>query len=300
MQKILTTIGLLIIRLLSYLPTAVTMTLGSGLGFIGYHLIKKRRNVGIKNLSLCFPNMSEEEKHKIIKQHFKHLLTSGIEYGLVFYASKTRIKEMVKMKNFNFVLEHYEKRPVILLLPHLVGLDLGAMRINLEVVGYSIYSQQKNSLIAKKLKQARLRFTSDKGGEIFSRQEGLRPIIRLLRQTKRVFGYLPDQDFGEKDSIYVPFFAYPTCATVNMLPKLAKITDAVVVPVIIHRVGKCYEMEFFKAWDNYPSNDLQADVIRMNNFVESAIKQDISQYFWLHKRFKSQPGFPRGYLYQDC
>lgn len=300
MQRILTNLGLLIIRILSFLPTNLTMLFGSALGFIGYHIAKSRRNVGIKNLTLCFPDMSEEEKHKIIKQHFKHLMTSGLEYGLVFYASRERLKKMVQIKNLDFVLEHYEKRPVILLCPHFVGLDLAAIRLSLEVIGYSLYSRQKNSLVAEKLKEARIRFVKDKGAEIFARQEGLRPIIKRLRETKRVFGYLPDQDFGERDSIYVPFFAYPTCATVNVLPKLVSLTDAVVVPLSIHRVGKTYELEFFRAWDNYPTNNLEDDVIRMNKFVETVIMKDISQYFWLHKRFKSQPNLPRGFLYKDC
>lgn len=300
MQKIVTSFGLLIIRVLSFLPTPVTMLLGSILGFIGYHIAKKRRNVGIKNLTLCFPDMSDKEKHLIIKKNFKHLMTSGIEYGLVFYASSERIKRMVEIKNIEFILEHYEKRPIILLCPHFVGLDMAAIRLSLEVVGYSLYSRQKNNLVAEKLKAARIRFSAPLGAEIFARQEGLRQIIKLLRKTKRVFGYLPDQDFGERDSIYIPFFAYPKCATVDILPKLVQLTGAVVVPLAVYRVGNKYEVEIFKAWDNYPTNDPINDVIRMNQFIEKAILRDITQYFWLHKRFKSQPDLPRGILYKDC
>lgn len=300
MQRILTTLGLIFVRILSKLPTTATIALGSGLGWLGYTLVRSRRNVGLKNLSLCFPEMSEAEKHKIIKQHFKHLITSALEYGLVFYASKERILEMVSIKNLDFVLEYYEKRPIILLCPHFVGLDMGALRLTLEVVGYSIYSKQKNNLIAEKLKEARIRFIADKGGEVFARQGGLRPVLKRLRQTKRAFYYLPDQDFGERDSIYVPFFAHPSCATVSALPKMVQMTDAVVVPMAVHRIGRTYEMEFFKAWDNYPSGDLEADVTRMNKFVEEAIMKDITQYFWLHKRFKSQPGHERGFLYKNC
>ena len=300
MQRLVTNFGLLIIRLLSFLPTPLTMLFGSALGWIGYRIAKSRRNVGIKNLSLCFPDMSEEKKHRIIKQNFKHLMTSGIEYGLVFYASEARIRKMVKIKNLEYIMEHYEKRPIILLCPHFVGLDMSALRLSLEVVGYSMYSRQKNNLVAEKLKAARIRFNAAKGAEIFARQEGLKPIIRLLRKTKRVFGYLPDQDFGERDSFYIPFFAYPTCATVNVLPKLARLTNAVVVPLAVYRVGSTYEVEIFKAWDNYPTDNPEADVIRMNQFVETAIMRDITQYFWLHKRFKSQPDLPKGFLYKDC
>ena len=59
-------------------------------------------------------------------------------------------------------------------------------------------------------------------------------------------------------------------------------------------------MEFYDAWDNYPTDNLEADVIRMNKFVEQAVMKNISQYFWLHKRFKTQPGVERGSIYKDC
>jgi KDO2-lipid IV(A) lauroyltransferase len=233
-KKIGMKIAFIIIWLISKLPMRVMLFLGNSLGSIGFYLVRSRREVGLKNLSLCFPEMSEEEKNDIIRKHFKYLVNSGLQYGLLFYASRERIQTLVKLKNFEYVMEYYEKRPIILLCPHFVGLDLAASRMTLEIVGYSIYSQQKNSLVSEKLKDARLRFIKDKGGEVFPRSVGLRPIIKRLRDTKRVFYYLPDQDFGERDSIYVPFFAHPTCATVNVLPKLVQLTDALVVSVFVY------------------------------------------------------------------
>ena len=125
-------------------------------------------------------------------------------------------------------------------------------------------------------------------------------VLKELRNTKHVFYYLPDQDFGERDSCYVPFFAHPTCATVNALPKLAQFSNAVVVPTAVYWEKDHYEMVFFKACDNYPTDNLENDIIRMNEFVESAVMHAIPQYFWLHKRFKTQPGQERGLLYKDC
>lgn len=300
MQKIITGLALFIVHVISKLPTQIISKVGAILGVVGFYVAIRRRNIGIKNLTLCFPQMSEKQKRDIIKEHFKYLITSSLEYGLVFYAKAERIQKLVKLKNLEYILEHYEKRPIILLCPHFVGLDLGAMRLSQEIVGFSIYSRQKNSLLTEKLKDARIRFIKDKGGEIFARQEGLRPIIKRLRQTKRAFYYLPDQDFGERDSVYVPFFAFPTCATVNVLPKLVELTDAVVVPTAVYREENHYEMEFFSAWGNYPCGEIKNDVIKMNQFIENAVMRNIAQYFWLHKRFKTQPGQERGLLYKDC
>ena len=115
----------------------------------------------------------------------------------------------------------------------------------------------------------------------------------------RIFYYLPDQDFGEKDSLFVPFFAYPNCATVNVLPKLVELSNAVVIPCAIYAENNGYVLEIFKAWDNYPSGDLYQDVVYMNKFIESVVLKHIEEYFWLHKRFKTEPGIKeRGLLYK--
>ena len=185
-----------------------------------------------------------------------------------------------------------------MLCPHFVGLDLAAIRLSLDFVGYTMYSQQKNSLITEKLSDARLRFMDDKGAKVFARRNGLRPIIKLMRETKLPFYYLPDQDFGERDSVFVPFFAYPTCATVTALPKLIQLTNAVVIPMLVHRVGNSYEVEFYQPWENYPSGNVTDDVKCMNKCIEGMVLRAMPEYFWLHKRFKTQPNMPRGAIYK--
>ena len=262
---------------------------GNGLGFIAYHLVKSRRNVGIINLTLCFPNMSLKEKQSIIKQHFKDLASSALAYSKMFYASANTLKNIVQLKNFHYVEKYYKKQPIILVCPHFVGLDIGALRTTLEIAGYSIYSKQKSEYLTNIIKNARQRFNKLNGGQIFSRQEGLRNIVKEMKKTKLPLFYLPDQDFGLQDSIFVPFFAQQTCATITTLPKLARLTDAIIIPMATYRRGNHYEVEFFPPWTEYPSGNIEQDVIQMNSFVEASIRPALSQYFWLHKRFKTQP-----------
>lgn len=300
LERIRFKITLAFIWLISRLPNRCLMFWGGILGTIGYYLMKKRRNIGIKNLSLCFPDMSEKEKSQVIKEHFKYLVTAGLEYSLLFYGSADRLVDLVKLKNEHYFFEHYQKRPIIILSPHFVGLDLAGVRFSLKAAGYGLYSKQKNKLLTERVKEARLRFSRHNGAELFPRQDGLRSIIKKIRQTKLAFYYLPDQDLGERDSLYIPFFAHPTCATVNVLPKLVKLTGAVVIPAFVYR-GKDhkYTLEFSPAWDNYPTDDLKQDIIRMNTCIEQMVLKEMPQYFWLHKRFKSQPNRERGSIYYE-
>ena len=283
------------VRLMSLLPLSVINVLGSYLGILVYHLKSSRRNVGIKNLSLCFPNMTDIQKKIIIKNHFKCISSIALSYGMILYGSAKRIRNIVTINNMHYLLEHYQKRPVIILCPHFAGLDFAALRLSLEIIGYSIYSKQSNSFLTEEIKKARTRFMND--GEIFERQEGLRTIIKKLKENNTFF-YLPDQDFGDKESIYVPFFAFETCATIKALPRIAKLTDAVIIPSYILKKHNKFVLEFLPAWQNYPTDDIREDVIRMNKFIENVVIDNLEQYFWLHKRFKTQPNVERGYIYK--
>ena len=103
------------------------------------------------------------------------------------------------------------------------------------------------------------------------------------------FLYLPDQDFGARDSVFVPFFGVPT-ATITGMSRIARLTRARVVPVIPRRISAAqYELECFPAWDDFPSGDETEDARRMNAFIEERVREQPEQYFWLHKRFKTRP-----------
>ena len=48
-------------------------------------------------------------------------------------------------------------------------------------------------------------------------------------------------------------------------------------------------VRFYPPWDNFPSDDVEADVARMNAFIEDRIREMPPQYLWLHRRFKTRP-----------
>jgi KDO2-lipid IV(A) lauroyltransferase len=128
-----------------------------------------------------------------------------------------------------------------------------------------------------------------------SRQEGLKPVIKAMKQGLP-FYYLPDMDFGARDAEFVPFFGV-RAATVTALPRLARLTGAIVIPVITRQLpgGQGYVTHLYPAWENFPSSDGYTDTLRMNQFIEARAKEMPEQYFWLHKRFKTRPPGERSF-----
>jgi len=255
------------------------------LGLIAWYCAGERRRITLINLRLCFPEWSDQKLKKVAKAHFITFMTSILSIGIQWYASRQRLKDAVHFID----LHHWEAvrdQPVILMAPHFVGLDVTGICLSADYPLIALFGNHKNAKINALITKYRTRFS---GGFLYSRQQGLRQVIRDLK-SPRAFYYLPDLDFGPKESIFVPFFGV-SAATVPALSRIAKITGARVVPCVARERAdhKGVEARFYPAWENFPSEDIVADTIRMNTFIEERIRETPEQYLWSHKRFKTRP-----------
>ena len=281
-----------VLWLLHFLPLGMLASVGRAVGTLLYFVAPGRRRVADTNLRLCFPSWSDAQRSRVARAHFQALARSFIERGLAWWAPQERLQRLIRIEGG----EHWQavaRRPVIWLAPHFVGLDMGGVRLSMEGKAVSVYSRQKNPVIDAILYHGRTRFVVP---ELISRQEGMRAVLRALRRGLP-FYYLPDMDFGERDSIFVPFFGVPA-ATISGLARLARLADAVVVPALTRQLpgAQGYELRFYPAWGDFPSGDLVADTRRMNEFIEQRVLEMPEQYYWVHRRFKTRPpGEPKIY-----
>ncbi|MEK6663559.1 MAG: lipid A biosynthesis acyltransferase [Pseudomonadota bacterium] len=271
--------------LLHFLPLLLLNPLGQGVGLLFYVLGRERREVARTNLRLCFPELSEPERERCVRQHFRAFGRSVLERGYLWWSSAARLKHLVRIEGET----HWQAvrgKPVILLAPHFVGLDMGGSRLSIDVQVASMYSKQKNPLLDRLLLQGRRRFNTPR---LFSRQDSVRSVVKAVRDGMP-FYYLPDMDFGARDSIFVPFFGV-LAATITGVSRLARLADARVVPAVTRQLpgGQGYVLTFYPAWENFPSEDVAADTRRVNAFIEERVLEMPEQYYWLHKRFKTRP-----------
>ena len=289
LRKLGTWLGVLVLWLVHFLPMKWIGAIGATLGSILYRFGRGR--VTRVNLALCFPEMSEKERHDLGLRHFRMLGRNAVELSIMVWGSEKQLLDLIHVEG----LEHLKAaagRPIIALAPHFIGLNMGGIRVAHEYPGTaSVYSRQKNPVLDKIFLKARTRFGDP---HLVSRQEGLRSVIRVIRSGKP-FYFLPDMDFGARDAIFSPFFGVPA-ATITTLPRLARLTGAAVIPVITRQVGDGYVVRFYPEWKDFPTGDLEADVRRMNAFIEDRVREMPEQYFWAHKRFKTRPpGEPSPY-----
>lgn len=278
-------VALAIIWLLHFLPLALLAPIGRALGVLLYATARERRRVARINLRMCFPEWSDAQRRRTARRHFQAFGRAVLERGILWWSSRQRVMRIVRIEG----LEHWQSvadTPVIWFAPHFVGLDMGGTRLAAEYAAASMYSRQKNPVLDAILYHGRTRFVMPK---LFSRQEGLRPLVRVMREGVP-FYYLPDMDFGPRDSVFVPFFE-ASAATITGLSRIARLARARVVPVVTRQLpgGRGYVLQFHPAWEAFPTEDPQADARRMNAFIEDRVREFPEQYHWLHKRFKTRP-----------
>lgn len=290
MSESLIRIALLLMRAVARLPYPVVRRLGEAAGSLAWVLAVPRRRVTRTNLRMCFPQWSEARRRAVARGHFRYFMRSFFERFIFWYGTPEKIRRLCRLEG----LEHFENhlgRPVILLGPHLVGLDAGGIRFSLDFPCASMYAAQKSRALNEAMTRGRTRFDS---GRMLLRTEGLRPAVKVLREAVP-FYFLPDMDLGPRDAVFVPFFGV-SAATVTSVARLARITGAAVVPLVTRMTDDGYVARFYPAWEGFPGDDLVGATRRMNAFIEARVLEMPEQYLWSHKRFKTRPpGEPSPY-----
>jgi len=273
--------------LLHFLPLGALAAFGNGLGRVLYWLIPERRHVTRINLAKCFPQMDARSRERLARAHFRAVSRSLVEHAVLWWAPEARIRHLIRVEGLEHLIAP-RTEPVILFVPHFVGLDASGTRLALERDAVAIYSAQKNAVFDRLFAHGRGRFGNQRQ---VSRQEGVRAAIRSMVREKRPFFYLPDQDYGPRDALFVPFFGVPA-ATVPGLSRIARLADAKVVPCITRMLpgGAGYVVRLEPPWENFPSGDLYADTKRMNEYIERQVLAMPEQYLWGYNRYKTPAG----------
>ncbi|BDZ74287.1 MULTISPECIES: LpxL/LpxP family Kdo(2)-lipid IV(A) lauroyl/palmitoleoyl acyltransferase [Methylophaga] len=285
-------LGLLLMRLSVYLPAKLQYRLGLLLGQMMQPFMRSRAKVVRRNLELCFPEMSQEERETLVKSILNNTGMMMIETAVSWWASDKQLFPRVTYDG----LEHLEAakqkgKGVILLTGHFTSMEIGGRLIMLQTPAYVMFRHLKNPLFNAVMMRSRIYHS-----EGIVMRDDVRAMLRALRKNKVVW-YAPDQDFGPRNSIFAKFFGV-TAATVPATARMVKMTSAQVVPFVPKRnEDGSYHIQIFPAWRDYPSGDDVADAQRINDWLESQIRLMPEQYFWLHRRFKTQPD-GKGRLYK--
>jgi KDO2-lipid IV(A) lauroyltransferase len=272
-------------RLVTFLPYRWQLGMGRVLGRAIGRYSHYRRHVVRTNLEICFPELGDRERLDLERRVFESFGMGLLEMAFAWWVPERRIRHLARVEgkeNLDRALAR--GKGVLLLSSHVTSLEICGRLMQHYVKTAFSYRQQKNPLVDTMMRRRRDHWST--GG---APRNDPRSMVRYLRQN-RVLWFAPDQDYGSEHSAFVPFFGTPA-ATITSLSRIAQISGAAVVPFHNRRLaqGEGYLLRFEPALQDFPGNDPAADALRVNRIIEGWIREDPSQYFWVHRRFKTRP-----------
>lgn len=268
-----------------------SMSLGKAIGkFLGTKFSRLQKTAR-RNLEIAYPNISEDEKERIVRGTFESL---GRHLGFVSHFHKFKhedirnLVELVGREHFDeahasgrgilFFTGHFGSWEVFNLLPPAFG-----YRMNILV------RRIDNVLVENFVDKMRTRF----GSVTLDKMKSVRQLYRLLEKGELV-GILADLNVQEGGRAFVNFFDVPA-STTTIIAKLALTTKAIIMPA-------------FAVWDEEKQKyivyieppvecettgnteeDLKNLTQKITGIVEKYVRKYPEQWLWIHKRWNTRP-----------
>ncbi len=260
--------------------------MGRTLGRLIFKVASQRKHIALTNLKLCFPEKNQQELHLVLKKNFENTGIALFETGMGWWWPNWRISSKVKVIGAQHITTaQAQGNGVLVLGMHNLSLEVCARGAGINNPLVVFYRPHNNPLM--EFFQHRGRARSNKY------MLGKRDVKGLLRalNDKDACAYLPDQDYGRNNSLFVPFFAVKEAATTTGTLMFARKKNTKTVMMIPRRNAddSGYTVEVSAPLDNFPSDNKEQDLIKINQALEKAIMVAPEQYMWLHRRFKTRP-----------
>ncbi|MDC0220784.1 LpxL/LpxP family Kdo(2)-lipid IV(A) lauroyl/palmitoleoyl acyltransferase [Gammaproteobacteria bacterium] len=279
-----TWMGLGLMWAVARLPFAIQIKVGQLLGVITYFLALERKHICEVNLRLCFPELNEKALNQLVRKTFISNAIGLIEIAIAWHREPEEFRDRVTVSGLeNLETAVAKRKGVLLLCAHFTTLEFGGFLFNLNGRMDVTYRPNNNLLFDAAMYNGRIRHHP----AVLDRKD-IRGAMRGLKQG-HILWYAPDQDYGAKHSVFVPFFGNQA-ATITATSRFAAFNDSEVVFYSHYRNAdnSGYHLDFSPALKNYPTGDKERDAIIINKIIEEAIRKKPDQYLWLHKRFKTQ------------
>lgn len=291
----LTWLGVGILYLISWLPYRLQLAMGRGLGRLFYNFVPKRANIARRNIELCFPEKSADEIEELVRRNMENTGIAFFETGMAWWWPNWRIRRKLHVHGTEHLKAPLaEGKGVLMLLFHFLSLEVHARLHGFVKPAVGLYRPHNNAVM--EFLQTRGRGRSNK---YMIPRTDVRSMLQALNQGE-IAGYLPDQDYGRKRTVFVPFFEVAETSTTTGTTLFAGNANCVVLPSTCFRRadGSGYDLSFYPQFENFPTGDELADAARVNKMVEFAVQQAPEQYLWVHRRFKTRPNPGDPDLYQ--
>ena len=274
------------------MPPDLSLSFVRALADLAHRFNRRHREVAKDNIRQAFPGRyGEEELRDFVRDVYRHFAMMMLETALLprkftrgTYGRYVDLSETEPLRK-----AIASDRPVLNVTAHYGNWELSSYVYGLvfgpaNVVGRPLDNPYLDDWIR--------RFRESTGHTMLSKKGDLGRMRAILADGAAVCT-LGDQDAGDR-GVFVDFFGRPA-STHKVMAFLAMKTNAIICVsafqnqgLLLRYVWRVADMIDPEEYENHPDAAL-AITQRITTGLERIIRGDPRQYFWLHRRWKSQP-----------
>jgi KDO2-lipid IV(A) lauroyltransferase len=279
------------LKAMGILPRPLARAIGISLGLIVYRLHGKLRRVGMRNLTLAFPEMPLKEKRRILRGVYISLGRQLAEVCLFPRYTRENVTQAVVYDGVeNFERAFARGKGVLFLTAHFGGWELSAFAHSLQGHPLSIVMRSLDNPRVDRLIQS---YRMMHGNRTVDKDDFVRGLLAAMRNGE-VVGILMDTNMTPPQGVFVDFFGTPAY-TASGLARIALRTDAAVIPTFTiwdAKLGK-YRLRFDPAVALVRTDDNEKDIVsntaNFTKVIEDYVRRYPEQWLWVHRRWKTRP-----------
>ncbi len=269
------------------LPIKLDLWIGRCLGWIGYHLLSKKRKVVYANLKTVFASeISPSQLRVLTKDVFINFVQSAVEFLCLPKLKRLGFDKFVDLQDKENI-DHAAAlgKGVILLAIHSGSWELASVVGGVTKRPYHVVANDQSKL--PQLDNMLNEYRTIAGAHVITAGVATKEIIKAMRANEVVSLVL---DQGGKTGLAVPFLG-KTAAMSTGAMRLALKYGCAVCPVWIERRGNGVQMlKFYPAMPLTVTGDLEKDIsvniIKAANHFERLLRKHPAEYMWFYKVFK--------------
>jgi KDO2-lipid IV(A) lauroyltransferase len=238
----------------------------------------KANSVADKNLKACLPHLTKAERVQISKDMWQHF---GNIIGELPYWHRMSSKEFRRHVEIENHYKPSKNHGSFFVSGHFGNFELTSRisrqeKLNLKLLYRSANNPYVDSIINYFRKKA--------GAILIAKSRlGVRAILQVIQNHGHI-GILVDQRNSE--GITTTFFGRE-CKTSSLPAKIVLKTGAKIVMAKMVKVGPVkYKVTIFKPMEISATDTEESITQKINDILEDWIRQNPSQWFWMHNRFK--------------
>ena len=264
------------------------------LAALWYRLDRRHREIVRRNLAFAYgEELAAAERERLARAVFVHFVRFAWETVVLLLAPLSYIKKQVVFLGEKNHVEALKKgRGLVALVAHAGNWEYTGIGYALQYRRLAVVARQMDQPLGRRL----ARYLRERTGSwMVDKRRGLKEIFSHLHKN-RVVGIVIDQNTAEKEGVLVDFFGKPA-RTTPVAALLAR-RGVPVLPSLSRRLpdGR-HLVVFFPELPFEKTGDVEADIKRhltlQNQVIEAWVRQEPSQWLWLHRRWKNQ--FPELY-----